>query len=526
MEIRSNIFEYENEELRFTSFIDVSEKREAEAILKRSNERYENAMLATSDIVWEADFEKGSVFHSKNFSLIFGHSKSGFEYGEDNIWEQNLHPDDKERVFRINADIINGLNDKWEMEYRFKKADGNYAMVLDRGFSIKNEDGKVLRIVGAMQDITKKKNEESRLKLLESVVVYTNDAIVISEAEPIEEPGPKIIYVNEAYSKITGYTLEESIGTNPRKLQCSDTDRKELDRFKEALKNWQPCEMTVKNRRKNGEEFWANVRVTPIANEKGWFTHWIAVQRDITKEIEAQKEKEALINELINNNNELKQFGFITTHNLRAPLTNLVSICNMIDENKIEDYFTRKLVSGFRQSTFLLNDTLNDLIKILFVKEKLNHHTEELKFDKILNKVKDSIANSIESNNVTIDFDFSLAPSVKFSSSYLESLFLNLLSNSIKYAHPLRDPIIRITSFKQSDNRIKLIFSDNGVGMDMEKVKGRIFGLYQRFHDNMDSKGLGLYLIQSELSALGGTIDVESKEEVGTIFTITFKNEN
>ncbi len=522
VEIRSNFFEYENEELRFATIIDVTEKLRIEESLKSSNERYENAMLATSDVVWEADIEKGIVFHSKNFSLIFGHQKNGFEYGEDNVWEQNLHPDDKERVYDVNANVINGLNDKWEMEYRFRKADGNYAIVLDRGFSVKNHDGKVLRIVGAMQDITLRKAEESRLKLLESVVVHTNDAILISEAEPIEEPGPKIIYVNDAYTKITGYTLEESVGTNPRKLQNSNTDRNELDKFKRSLEKWQPCEMTVKNVKKNGEEFWANIRVSPVADEKGWFTHWISVQRDVTKEIEAQKEKEALINELINNNNELKQFGYITTHNLRSPLTNLVSICKMMDESKIEDNFTRKLVSGFRESTYLLNETLNDLIKILFIKERVSNKMENLSLEEILNKVKESI--SFESKNMTIESDFSLAPSVNFSNAYLESMFINLITNSIRYAHPMRDPIIRITSFKQMDNKVKLIFTDNGVGMDMEKVKGRIFGLYQRFHDNTESKGLGLYLIHSQITSLGGTIEVDSKENVGTIFTIIFKN--
>ncbi len=524
VEIRTDIVQYEHEELAFVSIIDISEKVKAEAELKKSNERYENAMIATSDVVWESDLEQNTTYFSSNFTIVFGHAINGLEYGSDNNWRRNLHPDDQQRVLESEGNVEKGFNDKWEIEYRLRKSDGSYAIVIDRGFSVKDENGKVLRLIGAMQDITKKKEEESRLKLLESVVVHTNDAIVITNARPINIPGPTIVYVNEAYTKITGYSLEESIGRSPRRLQNENTDRKELDKIKKALENWQPCEITIKNTRKNGEEFWTNIRVAPVANEKGVFTHWVSVQRDVTNEIEAQKEKESILNELINNNNELKQFGYITTHNLRAPLTNLVAISKLMDEEKIPDEFTRKLITGFKQSTFLLNDTLNDLIKILFIKERMNISTTDLKFENMLNKVKDFISNTIESKKVTIESDFSLAPTVKFSSIYLESIFLNLMTNAVKYAHPSRSPIIKISTKPIEDNKIKLVFSDNCLGMNMDRIKGRIFGLYQRFHNNADSKGLGLYLIHSQVTALGGTIEVESKVNVGTTFTIIFKN--
>ena len=525
VEIRSDLFQYGNEVMNFTSIIDITEKKKAELNIRRSNERYENALVATSDVIWEADLMEDRTYFSKNFTLIFGHPIKENEDKINNTCRVHIHPDDMERVNAINEDLGNGLIDKWDFEYRMKKADGKYAIVLDRGFSVKDNDGTVLRLVGALQDITKRKAEESRLKLLESVVVHTNDAIVIANATPIDAPGPIIIYVNEAYTRITGYTLEESIGTNPRKLQNKNTDRKELDRFRKSLESWKPSEMTIKNSRKNGEEFWANVRVTPVANEKGEFTHWVSVQRDVTKEIEAQKEKESLINELINNNNELKQFGYITTHNLRAPLTNLISICNLIDDRKIADEFTLKLINAFKQSTTLLNETLNDLIKILFIKERMNIATSDLSFEEMLNKVKNLISNTIHSKNVIIESDFKLAPTVKFSNIYLESLFLNLITNAIKYAYPNRSPIIKISTQLLPDNRVKLILSDNGLGMNMERIKGRIFGLYQRFHNNADSKGLGLYLVHSQVTALAGTIEVESKVNVGTTFTVIFKNE-
>ncbi len=522
IEVRTTIFEYENEELSFSSIIDISERVKVKKALIKSNERYENAMIATSEVIWEADVIENTLYFSNNYTLIFGYPVDGLELFSDNSWLRNIHPNDKFKINTLEFEITKGIKDKWEVEYKFKKANGEYVDVLDRGFCVKDESDNVIRLVGTLQDITQRKAEETRLKLLESVVVNTNDVVIITEAEPYDLPGPKILYVNEEFTKMSGYTREEAIGQTPRLLQSGKTDRKELDKIRESLTNWKPCEVTVCNTKKNGEDFWVNIRLTPVANEKGWFTHWVSVQRDVTKEIAADKERKALLKELSENITELKQFGYITTHNLRSPLTNLVSISKLIDENKIEDKKTKLLIGVFKDSTVQLNDTINDLIKILFIKDRKNLTTTDLNFELILEIVTNSISALLQLNMVKIETDFSLASIVNFSQPYLESIFLNLLTNSIKYAHPNRKPIIKITSEKTIDGKIKLIYSDNGIGMNMKTVGKRIFGLYQRFHDHPESKGLGLYLIHSQITALRGTIVVDSEENIGTKFTITF----
>lgn len=130
-------------------------------------------------------------------------------------------------------------------------------------------------------------------------------------------------------------------------------------------------------------------------------------------------------------------------------------------------------------------------------------------------------------NNVaTIKSDFSEVPKVVFSGAYLESIFLNLLSNALKYANPKRHPVIEIKTQRSENGSIVLSFSDNGLGMNMERVKDKIFGLHQRFHENTDSKGIGLYIVHSQVIALGGKIEVTSSEGVGTTFTIVFNKED
>jgi PAS domain S-box-containing protein len=374
-----------------------------------------------------------------------------------------------------------------------------------------------------MQDITKQRAEEERLRLMESVILNTNDAVLITEAEPFSEPGPKILFANKAFSKMTGYSQEELIGKTPRILQNEHTDRKELDKLRKALEKWEPSDVTLLNTKKNGENYWVNLHITPLANDKGWFTHWISIERDVTKEKKDALEKEKLLQELVTNNLELKQFTYITSHNLRAPLTNLVSICDIIQPGIGTDAITVQLIDAFKTSTHHLNETLNDLIEVLIIKDKRNIHKDQLSFEEIFKKTTESLSISLEEQRVIINADFAAAPSVIFANEYLESVFLNLLTNSVKYRHPDRDPIITIKTSREPNGDTKLTFADNGIGINMAFAKDKIFGLYKRFHNNADSKGIGLYLIHSQITALGGNIEVESEVNIGTTFTITFK---
>jgi signal transduction histidine kinase len=244
--------------------------------------------------------------------------------------------------------------------------------------------------------------------------------------------------------------------------------------------------------------------------------------RDITIRKLEEEQRYALIEELIQSNADLKQFGFITSHNLRAPLTNLLAIVDLLDMSKIKDESTKELLDAFKSATFQLNDTLNDLIKVLFIRENKFLALHKIDFQSVVSKNIHDLMALINSADINIAVNFSEAPSVFFDANYLESILLNLMSNSIKFASPDRKLEIKINSRMDGELTI-LEFSDNGIGMDMDRVKDRIFGLYQRFHDRPDCKGIGLYLIHSQVTALGGHISVKSKVNEGTTFYITFK---
>ncbi|RYF23064.1 MAG: EAL domain-containing protein [Oxalobacteraceae bacterium] len=137
------------------------------------------------------------------------------------------------------------------------------------------------RVVDDVNVTTNAKLE--RLRLLESVAVHARDSIIITEAEPIDLPGPRIIYCNAAFTQTTGYSAEEVIGKTPRLLQGSRTDATSRKRLRSALSAWEPIEIEMINYRKDGTEFWVELSIVPVANERGWYTHWVSVQRDITE---------------------------------------------------------------------------------------------------------------------------------------------------------------------------------------------------------------------------------------------------
>jgi signal transduction histidine kinase len=132
-----------------------------------------------------------------------------------------------------------------------------------------------------------------------------------------------------------------------------------------------------------------------------------------------------------------------------------------------------------------------------------------------------SIDHVVSANGVRVDFNFDSAPWLHTNKSYLHSVFYNLIINSIKYRHPERQPAIVIRSEKV-DNGVVLTFSDNGLGIDMERNGGAIFGLFKRFHNVSDGRGLGLFMVKSQVEALGGTITVTSTVNTGTTFRVFF----
>ncbi|WP_426064636.1 PAS domain-containing sensor histidine kinase [Flavobacterium sp. DSP2-3-1] len=490
--------------------------------IKESNEKYDIVAKATSDTIWDWKIQDDNFSWNKGIENVFGYKPE--EVGNNSTWWFNkIHPEDSIKMSIKLYSFIEQKTEKWQDQYRFKCSDNSYKYVLDRGFLLKDENGKAIRMIGAIQDITKQKEEEQRLKLLETVITQSKDSIIITEAHSFDAKIPNIIYVNPAFSIMSGYESDEIIGKSPDLFNCPNSNVNELEKLLKAIKNKEECLIETISYTKNKDEYWVRLSMIPIYNSDNELSHWISIQRDITEEKKQEKEKEQLIRELTQNNKDLKQFSYITSHNLRAPLSNLTGLLNLIEDIPIENQELKEILSGFNKSTHLLNDTINDLVKVIIIKDNPSIKKEAVLIKEIFENVFSQLNFQIELYRPIIKLDFEKVSIININKAYLESIVLNLLTNSIKYKSENRKLKITITT-DQIDDTVVLTFKDNGIGIDLVRNKDKVFGLYQRFHNYPDSKGLGLYLVKSQVETMDGTIDIESEVNQGTTFTLTFKN--
>lgn len=323
--------------------------------------------------------------------------------------------------------------------------------------------------------------------------------------------------INPAVSKVLEYSAEELYHSPIDKFIHPD-DRKITQSMREGLKEKKPL-INFENRylTKSGKTVWLSWTSWPIPDRQLVF----AIAKEVTHKKNLEKNRETLLTTLAEKNEELKRLTYITAHDLRTPVGSILSVFELLDINKIHDQETQELVQLIKRSTLGLKDNLNKYLQLIAEKDSSNNDEELLNFSEVFNQVMASIQPLVSSTATEIEADFSAAPELHFSRLYLGSIFLNLISNAIKYSRPEIQTTIKIKSFR-SEGKIKMTIQDNGQGMDLEQVNGKLFGINQIFHHHSDSKGIGLYLVYNHIKSVGGNIEVASKIGEGSTFTITF----
>jgi PAS domain S-box-containing protein len=239
---------------------------------------------------------------------------------------------------------------------------------------------------------------------------------------------------------------------------------------------------------------------------------------DVTERTLAEYEREKMIIDIVQRSKSLEQFAYIISHNLRAPVSNILGLSNLLKSN-VSEMERNKLVGYIYNSIEQLDGVIKDLNKILQAKSDISENKEPVYFNDLIESVKFSLANIVKTENVQILSDFSNEDHIMGVKSYLYNVFYNLILNSIKYRHPTREPRI-IIKREIVKNKIRVLFEDNGIGIDLKEHREKIFGLYKRFHPIVEGKGLGLFMVKSQVEELGGSISVKSELDYGTEFTI------
>ena len=382
------------------------------------------------------------------------------------------------------------------------------------------------RLPNAVMNAIEKYNSEiDRQKFLEEIIA--NEALM-KEAERLAHFGSwqidpiqgTVKWSDETYS-ILGYEPGEVKPGNENFLKNIHPEDKNL--VKEIIERTESDSRKFQFRVKVDKNLlkYVSSELVISRNEQGEITRIIGFVQDITEAKEVEDSLKKLTNELILHNKNLEQFAYIVSHNLRAPVANIMGISDALQHIDLSDIEKDVMMEGLFSSVKKLDDIIRDLNDILQVKREISEKKETVRFSEILNDIKSSIDSLLEREAVEIKCDFSEVDEILTLKSYMYSIFYNLISNSIKYRQSGVKPLIKIKS-RRLKNKIELYFNDNGMGIDLKRKGEQVFGLYKRFHTHTEGKGLGLFMTKIQVETLGGKIGISSELNKGTEFKIEF----
>lgn len=373
-------------------------------------------------------------------------------------------------------------------------------------------------------EIAERRQVQSELRLLKSVVVNANDAvIIIAMAQPLnaDSTSPQVIYVNEAFTRMTGYSAEEIVGENTHLLQGPNTSQEDLEKIYQAFKTCQPIQIELLSCRKDGSELWVDLNISPVVGDTDSYTHWVCIQRDITqRKLQEQEILRALEQE--RELNELKsRFVSTASHEFRTPLATIQSAIDLLEhyahvltQAEQQDYF-QQIRTAIERMTSLMSDVLT--------LDKVGSGKLELKFMPLdLAQLCQELVTEIQlatkhKHNIDLRLEclhFQLCMSEKA----LRHIFLNLLSNAVKYSPEGGSINFHV---KCGEKEVTFHVSDQGIGIPAE-AQQRLFEPFFRASNagGYSGTGLGLSIVKRLVTLYGGYIEVDSQVGMGTTFTV------
>jgi PAS domain S-box-containing protein len=504
------------------NFIDVSEKKLAEQ-RRLFDQNNLNALInSTPDLMWSVYTDYTLITFNQPFeTMVRSFTGKPVLQGSDvrklNIPIEKLH---RMKVFYTRA--FNGESFT-EIQYVDKPNEAWYEISFAPIY--KNSD-----VIGAAchsRNITRRKTIEQQLRKSETFNKGVIDSLTAHIAV-INNSG-NIIAVNEAWKRFAATNpdtalLRAFMGNNyinncTQAALAGDTVAAEavngivevMNKKKNVFYLEYPCTA-------DGKNYWFAMRVMQFESDDSLM---VISHHDISLRKQAELERTDIVNALVQRNKDLEQFSYIVSHNLRAPVANIIGAADIINEPGLSQEDRETLIKGLGQSSKRLDEVLKDMNFILKVRDVNNQIKEKVFLSELFDTVTGDIHYLTDDNNIIITGDFDEVNELYSFRTYLYSIFYNLITNSIKYRQYHKQTFINVSS-RLLENNIQLIFKDNGIGINLEKKGKEVFGLYKRFHHKIEGRGMGLFLVKTQVETLGGTISLDSKENVGSEFIITF----
>jgi PAS domain S-box-containing protein len=513
--------EHGNPTQRISSSVsDVTKRKNAERAVKESEEKFRLLAENVPGAIYLAknDAQRTIIYLNNKIKSITGYAPEDFLSGHINLREL-YHPDDMDRIF---GEMDHALAERksFALEYRIRHRAAEWRWIKEYGIGL-YEDNELRMIEGVITDMTSQHlAEEALQKIAHENYSIFNNAINLTAIAGFDGYFKRL---NPMWHEILGWSVEEL--TSVPIVDFIHPDDREASR--DAIQyiagghNLQTFENRY--RCKDGTYRWLIwSSVSDPQNQLIYATSIDITERKRSEDelLLSKKGLEALAIKLQEQNRQLDEFAHIISHNLRSPIGNIKALINLLnDQSSVEDY--RVIFDKLKNVSNNLGETMNDLMDTLRVKTDTSIERVEIRFKEVLDKVIQSLEGELIRSGASITYSFDQAPQIRYSKSYIESIFLNLLSNAIKYRSPDRKPTIHFETQVQG-TEVVLCVSDNGLGIDLRRFGDKLFGLHKTFHDHKEARGVGLFLIKTQVEALGGSITAESEVGKGTTFYIRF----
>ncbi len=476
---------------------------------------YLNKFSESSQLgIWEFDLVNSpelTEWKAINIFELLGYHIYNHKFNFDYFLNRIVHREDYYIALNFfEDDVRNLINPAIEVRLLTKSTGWRWFSITGKGWW--NDDGDLQQLIGILVNIDQQKRAALALNRNESLL---NDMARSLEAGAWETnlTTRAIQWTKEIYKllELPQHFKPTIDNTKPfYKPECYSAMR---DAFKEAIEkqaafNIEVCLITASQK-----TVWVQL--------KGQAHRAESIVKGSIQKIEKAGDTDLLNTnkQLVEQNKRLQNFAHIVSHNLRSYSNNLQAMMTMINQPNTMPQDREDCMKYVQAISAGLSNTVNHLAEIVKQQNDADKKKSIINFEETLANITSALKSDLENINGHIDADFSAAPAIEYLPAYLDSIFLNMVTNAIKYRHPGRDLQFRVRSY-QSNGHIYLTFEDNGLGIDLSQHKEQLFGMYKTFHQHPDSRGLGLFMTRNQIETLGGHIDVESTVGAGTKFII------
>ncbi len=497
----------------------TDQKRAIETI-KRNETQLAKAQRLAKIGSWEYDLQKDVLTMSRTLYDLCGFAYPDFVPTLRSL-APFLHPGDSQATLKLVADIACGKEDL-TYEHRIILQDGSTKYLYHITETICDEEGNPVLVTGTTQDITDRKLAERDVteakNLLQSTIENIPEVIFSTDTDFV------MTYMSPQCRDVTGYSEESFIGNKLIWQNIIYSADKEvlLQEVLPKVLAGQQQQHEARIVTPDAGIKWVLLRLSPKKNENGSVVRIDGAASDITQNKETEAKRLKLTEQLLKQNQNLQQFAYIVSHNMRAPIANLLGLVSIYNRQTPQIPTNNLVIDNIVTSAQLLDTTIRDLNDLLTMRSEAEAAQEQVCFQELADDVLASLKPEIEACGACITYSFDLAPSTVAVRSYVHSILYNLVSNAIKFRKPDQKLIVSINTY-EVNNYLCLSIRDNGLGIDLEKQNGKVFGLYKRFHHKIEGKGIGLHLVKTQAELLGGKVEVESQPSMGTTFYVYLK---